>query len=167
LPTSPADPTRAKESATRSTVESSARPEPVEGRAQSTPKDALLARIRDTKKVFYNMVVAQAQKIEVAGDRLTFTFSSTQRALRDQFEQQRSWLESNAQQIFGRPIAVSAVIAESSAASAAGPGAAAGSVPQQKPVDKKSALRQQALADAGVQAMLEVFPAEIRDVEEM
>jgi len=30
-----------------------------------------------------------------------------------------------------------------------------------------SALRDQALADAGVQAMLDVFPAEIRDVEEM
>ena len=30
-----------------------------------------------------------------------------------------------------------------------------------------TALREQALADAGVQAMLEVFPAEIRDVEEM
>ena len=33
--------------------------------------------------------------------------------------------------------------------------------------DKKTALREQALADAGVQTMLEVFPAEIRDVEEM
>ena len=33
--------------------------------------------------------------------------------------------------------------------------------------DRKTALRDKALADAGVQAMLEVFPAEIRDVEEM
>jgi hypothetical protein len=32
---------------------------------------------------------------------------------------------------------------------------------------RKTALRDQALADAGVQALLEVFPAEIRDVEEM
>jgi hypothetical protein len=32
---------------------------------------------------------------------------------------------------------------------------------------KKAALREQALADAGVQALLEVFPGEIRDVEEM
>jgi len=32
---------------------------------------------------------------------------------------------------------------------------------------KKSALREKALADSGVQAMLEVFPAEIRDVEEI
>ena len=33
--------------------------------------------------------------------------------------------------------------------------------------NKKSTLREQALADAGVQALLDVFPAEIRDVEEM
>jgi len=33
--------------------------------------------------------------------------------------------------------------------------------------EKKTRLRERALADAGVQAMLEVFPAEIRDVEEM
>ena len=40
---------------------------------------------------------------------------------------------------------------------------------RRKPVDadRKTALKEQALADAGVQAMLEVFPAEIRDVEEM
>ena len=36
-------------------------------------KDALLAEIKKAKAVFYNMVVAQAQKIEVAGDRVTFT----------------------------------------------------------------------------------------------
>ena len=37
----------------------------------------------------------------------------------------------------------------------------------QKAADRKIALREQAMADAGVQALLEVFPAEIRDVEEM
>ena len=38
----------------------------------------------------------------------TFTFSATQRALRDQFEQNRAWLESLAQQVSGRRIAVAA-----------------------------------------------------------
>jgi hypothetical protein len=33
--------------------------------------------------------------------------------------------------------------------------------------DRKPTLREQALADARVQALLEVFPAEIRDTEEM
>ena len=32
--------------------------------------------------------------------------------------------------------------------------------------DRKAELRQQALADSGVQAMLDVFAAEIKDVEE-
>ena len=34
-------------------------------------------------------------------------------------------------------------------------------------LEKAAALKEQALADTGVQALLEVFPAEIRDVEEM
>ena len=53
------------------------------------------------------------------------------------------------------------------AAAFAGAGSfeAAGSRPSE--ADRKSALKEQALADAGVQALLEVFPAEIRDVEEM
>jgi DNA polymerase-3 subunit gamma/tau len=122
-------------------------------------KDALLAEIRRTKVVFYNTVVAQAQKIEVDGERVTFTFTQHQRALADMFEQHRSWLESIAQQAAGRKISVACVQTEPAA-----------SVPidqTRKDADKKSALREQALADAGVQAMLEVFPAEIRDVEEM
>jgi DNA polymerase III subunit gamma/tau len=137
--------------------------------SESGPKDTFLSRIRDSKKVFYNMVVAQAQKIDVSGDRVTFTFSSNQRALRDQFEQQRSWLESTANGTFGRPVSVTAVLAESAAGSPAREAAASQSTPAsaQKPADKKSALREKALADTAVQTMLEVFPAEIRDVEEM
>ena len=45
--------------------------------------------------------------------------------------------------------------------------ASAAPAPPDPAAVKKSALREQALADAAVQAMLEVFPAEIRDVEEM
>jgi DNA polymerase-3 subunit gamma/tau len=148
----------------------SARPEPVEGRAASAPgsdlKGALLAEIKKTKAVFYNMVVAQAQKIEFAGDRVTFTFSPPQRALRDTFEQHRAWLETLAQQIAGRRIAVAAVqTAPDEAAASAAVGQPPGG--DKQTADRKSALREQALADAGVQTMLEIFPAEIRDVEEM
>ena len=107
------------------------------------------------------MVVAQAQKIEVAADRVTFTFSPNQRALRDTFEQNRGWLESIAQQVAGRRIAAACVLGATSEAAA--PPAAE----DRTAADKKSALRQQALADVGVQTMLEIFPAEIRDVEEM
>src|SRR5262249_38771169 len=54
--------------------------------APGSLKDTLLSEIRKSKQVFYNMVVAQAQKIEVAGDRVTFTFAPNQRTLRDTFE---------------------------------------------------------------------------------
>ena len=122
--------------------------------ATASFKDALLAEIRKSKQVFYNMVVAQAQKIEVTGDRVTFAFAPNQRALRETFDQNRAWLESVAQQVAGRRIVFAA---QDVAAAEGGP----------KAPDKQSALREQALADAGVQTMLEVFPAEIRDVEEM
>jgi len=117
--------------------------------------------MRKSKAVFYNMVAAQAQKIEVSADRVTFSFSANQRHLRDQFEQNRGWLESMAQQISGRTIAFSSTLSEPSVASS--PPRTEG----ERPADRKASLKEQALADAGVQTMLEVFPAEIRDVEEM
>jgi DNA polymerase-3 subunit gamma/tau len=132
-------------------------------------KDALLAEIRKAKMAFYGTVVAQAQKIEVAGDRMTFTFAPNQRALRDMFEQNRAWLESIALPIAGRKITMAVAQTDAAAAPAADGNAPAADqkAADKKSAAKKSALREQALADAGVQTMLEVFPAEIRDVEEM
>jgi hypothetical protein len=113
------------------------------------------------------MVVAQAQKIEVVDDRMTFGFVMPgQRALKDQFEQQKAWLESIAQPIAGRRITMAVAQVEAGAAKAA-EAAAAGAKTADQSAEKKTALRDKALADAGVQTMLEVFPAEIRDVEEM
>jgi DNA polymerase-3 subunit gamma/tau len=126
-------------------------------------KDALLAEIRRSKMVFYSTVCAQAQKIEAVGDRVTFTFSPNQKTLLNMFEQNRAWLESIAQQVAGRRIAIAGMQADVASAAPAEGAASADA----KSADKKSALRDQALADAGVQTMLEVFPAEIRDVEEM
>ena len=40
-------------------------------------------------------------------------------------------------------------------------------VPELPAQDKQAELRQRALADSGVQAMLDVFAAEIKDVEEI
>jgi DNA polymerase-3 subunit gamma/tau len=133
---------------------------PVASIQDSGLKDALLAEIRKAKVVFYQTVVAQAQRIDVNGDSVTFTFSPAQRALRDMFEPQRPWLESTAQSIAGRKIVVTAAQAQGPPEPAAEPSTATST-------DRKLALREQALADPGVQALLEVLPAEIRDVEEM
>jgi DNA polymerase-3 subunit gamma/tau len=130
-------------------------------------KDVLLAEIKRTKAAFYNIVVAQAQKIDISGDRVTFSFTPVQRALRDQFEQQKAWLESIAQPIAGRRITMASAQVEASGAPPPADNGAGAKPPAQQSAEKKTALREQALADAGVQTMLEVFPAEIRDVEEM
>jgi DNA polymerase III subunit gamma/tau len=162
-------------------------------RTEGNLKDALLAEIKKAKSVFYNMVVAQAQKIEIAGDRLTFTFSATQRTLCDTVDQHKAWLEGLAQQLSGRRIAVARVLEEAAplpsqaarktetsgkVSAASGVAAPVNDISDINDLNhvnnlnagdsaRKSTLREQALADAGVQALLEVFPAEIRDVEEM
>ena len=133
------------------------KPEPV---SDARFKDTWLAEIRKVKMVFYSTVVAQAQKIEVAPTGITFTFAEGQRTLRDMFEQHKAWLETLAQQLSGRRIPVVSATVESGSAVPKTPETVASE-------DKKAALKERAMADAGVQALLEVFPAEIRDVEEM
>jgi len=132
------------------------------GAPTSSLKDALLAEIRSGKGFFYNTVVAQAQKIDVADDRVTFTFLPAHKALREQFDQSRAWLEAAAERLSGRKIVVSAVqVAADGEPVSPEPKAAAPAGPP------KRDLKAEALESTGVQALLDVFPAEIRDVEEM
>ena len=139
---------------------------PTEPVAGGQLKDAFLAEVRVGKGFFYNTVVAQAQRIEVAADVITFSFLPTHRALREQFDEARAWLETTAERVAGRKIAVTAV---QTAASATTPAAAQGPAAPPAPAKPAGArdLRAEALSSTAVQAMLEVFPAEIRDVEEM
>src|SRR5262249_13232247 len=65
-----------------------------------------LAEIRKNKVAFYNMVVAQARTIDVSGERVEFTFSANQRALKEQVEQNKAWLESIALSAGGRKMSV-------------------------------------------------------------
>jgi DNA polymerase-3 subunit gamma/tau len=143
---------------------------PNPGTSSAGLKDALLAEIRAKKGLFYNTVVAQAQKIEVASDRVTFAFLPTHRALREQLEVTRPWLEAAAARIAGRPVAVVAVQLD-------GPSAPPAAVepdephvetdaPAEMPKDRRN-LKAEAMSSTTVQAMLDVFPAEIRDVEEI
>jgi hypothetical protein len=123
-------------------------------------KEAFLDEVRRVKKFFHGTVIAMAQKIDVDGDRIVFTFGPHHRALRGQLDQTRPWLEDVASRLAGRRMAITTV--EGAPAASKEPGARAAA-----PVDeRKDALKQQALEDSGVQAMLDVFAAEIKDVEE-
>jgi hypothetical protein len=122
-------------------------------------RDAFLAEIRRTKEAFYRTVVAQAQKIDVIDNRVTFTFLPIHRLLREKVDASRTWLEAIGQTVTGQKVIVAAVEVDGGAASPAV--FASGAVPP--PVDLKAA----ALGDAAVQAMLDVFPTDIEDVEEI
>jgi len=128
-------------------------------------KDALLAEIRGGKAFFYNTVIAQAQSIEVAGDKVTFAFLPTHRALREQLEQNRPWIEAAAERVAGRKIAVASVQVETGAPAANG--AKPADTPEPPPSNGKRDLKAEAMSSAAVQAVLEVFPGEIKDVEEL
>ena len=99
--------------------------------APSALKDALLAEMQKSKKFFYGTVIAQAQRIDVEGDRLVLAFAPQHRALKQQLEQSRPWLEEMATRLAGRKMTVAGVdgvgIATSKAGDAAR-GAAGGAV---------------------------------------
>jgi DNA polymerase-3 subunit gamma/tau len=128
-------------------------------------KDKFLNEVRASKGFFYNTVVAQAQRIDVADEAITFTFLPTHRALREQFEQARPWLEAAAERVGGRQVRVTAVQAQASPEQPT-PSASA-TAEKDAPAPATRDLKAEALASSAVQAMLDVFPAEIRDVEEM
>jgi DNA polymerase-3 subunit gamma/tau len=130
-------------------------------------KDAFLAEIRKAKKFFHGTVVAQAQKIEFEGDRAIFTFGPQHRTLRAQLEQNRGWLESTASQLAGRKITIAAAEGAAAPAPAAAAGVSPETAPQAATADRQQALKERALSDTGVQTMLDVFAAEIKDIEEM
>ncbi len=129
-------------------------------------KDAFLDEIKKSKKFFHGTVVAQAQRIDVDGDRIVFAFGPQHRTLREQLEQTRPWLEQTASDLAGRKMSIAAAEGQSSPAAAgeASP-RASGTAPAGQ--DRTQELKERALADNGVQAMLDVFAAEIKDVEEM
>jgi DNA polymerase-3 subunit gamma/tau len=138
-------------------------PSPAPAAASDGPlKDAFLGEIRAAKTFFYNTVVAQAQRIDVAADTITFSFLPNHKALREQFDQAKGWLEAAAHRLAGRRITVSAVQTQGPQAASAPPEADA-PAPQQAKRD----LKAEAMSSSAVQAVLDVFPAEIRDVEEM
>ena len=132
-----------------------------EGLGGSFLRDAVLAEAKKSNAIMYNTVLIQAQKLEVLGDRLTLTFAASFK-FGPAFEKYRAALEGIASKLAGRKITVDADGTGAEPAAPDGPQARSAAN-----TEKQAALKEQALADTGVQALLEVFPAEIRDVEEM
>ena len=137
-------------------------------------KDRFLAELQRTNRTFYSLHVAQAQKIDVEADRIVFTFGPVHETMRQQVEQRRGWLEQLAESVAGRKITVTTVRGSVGAPNApnapVAPNAPNAPNPPSAPNPPNAPgddLRSRAMADDGVQALLDVFPAEIRDVEEI
>ena len=144
------------------------------GRSRTNPrtgepanlKDKLLAEIRSGKATFYNTVVAQARRIEVSDERITFVFGPAHSSLRGLFDQQKSWLDAAAERVAGRKIPVVSVQSDAAESANAEPRAQNPEPRTPNPEPPKRDLKAEAMSSSTVQAMLDVFPAEIRDVEE-
>lgn len=120
-------------------------------------KETVLGAIRAANKVFYGMVIAQAQRIEVASGVLTFTFTTTHKTLRARLDERRAWIEDLARDA-GTPLKV--LSAESAAPTAA-------SAADARNAGRKADLAARAKAEPSVQAVLDVFGGEIESVEEL
>jgi DNA polymerase-3 subunit gamma/tau len=123
-------------------------------------RDAFVGEIKKTRgKLFYNTIIMAARRIDVADGRVTFVFGQRPTTLAGQFDQQRSSLQDIATTIAGRPMTIEAIEDRDATTPAGGakPAAAGG----------QEQLKASVMNEPAVQAMLDVFPAEIRDVEEM
>ena len=136
-------------------------------------KDALLAEVRTGKPMLYNMAIAMAQRIDASETAITFTFAANHNVARAQLDQNREWLELLTERLTGKRIPVRALQAEAVQAEGDAPpppgaqpptAGRAGPAAPGKPVRD---LRAEAMSSSAVQAMREVFPAELGDVEEV
>jgi DNA polymerase-3 subunit gamma/tau len=129
-------------------------------------KEALLADIQTSRNTLYRFVIAMAARIEVTDERVVFTFAPNQSAPRLQLEQNRSWLEGEVQRLAGRRIPVAVVQREENQPPAA---------PEAQTSHPAAAAAQGGARDTKAEAMsspvmrelFDVFPGDIRDVEEI
>jgi DNA polymerase-3 subunit gamma/tau len=133
------------------------------GQAGAGLKDAFLAAVEKKRPMVYSTMVAQAQSIDVEGDRIIFRFGPIQTMLGAQVAQQKHWLEELAAEIAGRRIAVVADVATGE------PGAAPGRAAMRTtgPAEPARDLKAEAMKDPVLQSLLDVIPAEVKDITEL
>ena len=120
-------------------------------------KTAILTAIRKQKQLLYGTSIAQAQRIEIDGDTIAFTFNVGQKLLRSQLEQQKAAVEEIASGAAGRKMTVRTIEVQAPA------GATAPSAEDRR----KEELKKKALEQPSVQSLIDVFGADIQEVEEI
>jgi len=126
-------------------------------------KEAFLSAIEEKRPMIYGTIVAQAQRIDVEGDRIVFRYGPVQTMLGDGVAREKAWLEELATGLAGRRMSVAADIAKgepgaAQARSAMRPDAQAG---------PGRDLKAEAMRDPVLQSLLDVIPAEVKDITEL
>ena len=120
-------------------------------------REAFLAEVKRSRgQADWGMVFLPARRVEVAVGSVTFVYESQPKLMATRFEALRPGLSELATNLAGRPMTVSCRIEGGSAVAA--PSALQG---------EKDRLKAVAMAEPAVQKLLDVFPADIRDVEEV
>jgi DNA polymerase-3 subunit gamma/tau len=131
--------------------------------AGQTLKDAFLGGIEKKRPMLFSTMVAQAERIDVEGDRIVFRYGPIKTMMADQVAQHRAWLEELATGLAGRRVSVTADVAKGDAGGAVGCGAGRPAAPAEPERD----LRAEAMKDPVVQSLLDVIPSELKDVTEL
>jgi hypothetical protein len=153
--------------ATRAAAVAPAAPSTAVAPDASEIKDRFLAAIKSAKAFFYNTVVANAYRIDVAAGGVTFSFLPNQKVAKAQCDESRAWLEGIAEQVFGRKVAVAISVADSTGASEPAPVAPRAVAAAERPQPSEDQLRTEAMSDPTAQALFEIFPVEKSRVEEI
>jgi DNA polymerase-3 subunit gamma/tau len=122
-------------------------------------RDALIAEIKRTQPAAtYNLVFMPARRVDVNLASVSFVYDARPRMLAAQFEQLRPTLDELATRLAGRTMKVTA---QDEAAMTPQPSAATDAAAE------KERLKAELMKEPVVQTLLEVFPADIRDVQEI
>ena len=126
-------------------------------------QETYLEEIRKAHGAFHGSVVQQAQGIDFHPDRVVFRFADSQKFVAERVWDKKDVLEKLALQIFGRKLAVVAEFTGAGLPPAAGRGGSRDADRARQAAD----LKAEAMNTPTVQAILEIFPAEITDVTEI
>lgn len=145
---------------------------PVDVADLSDQKAKLMAAIKQEKKFFYGTVVAQAQRIELAPETVTFTFTPGQKTLAAQLAQNMAWLEEMAETVLGRKVAIrcaQGMVSPTESLAVAPSRAPVEPVTPETQTDSEpvDTLRPRVMDDTFVKAMVDVLSAEIDDVQKL
>jgi len=126
-------------------------------------KEAFIAAIGEKRPMVYGTMVAQARRIDLDDNRVVFRFGPNQTMLGDQVAQEKAWLEELATGLAGRRITVTADVAKGEPGTLPAQASARSAAPAAPARD----LKAEAMRDPVLQSLLDVIPAEVKDITEL